>query len=259
MARTLILFTMLVFVVGLIGALVTGCPPGNNDIQKMIIKALSGDGCRGCDGCEPEEGEVEGELEGESAGEEGEVLFEGEPRNEGELQNEDEGELIEGEQEREGEIPEEGEIPTEGELNEGEVSNEGEGEGGDTVTIPTGEQLEGIHLVAQQAYEELSAVEPDAEVLESVLTTTELNLLALEGVELVQRLTNNSTLQVFFPNGANATRASCCLTTFCLCTTYAFVCGASSNSKIRKYDDKGGCLSRWRGYSWPYRPSIKGT
>ena len=43
----------------------TGCPPDRAVWQKVLFKAVSGDGCRGCNSCEPEEGETEGESEGE--------------------------------------------------------------------------------------------------------------------------------------------------------------------------------------------------
>ena len=144
-------------------------PPASDDVQKVIIKVVSGDGCRGCDSCEPEEGENEGEAEGEISLEgepltEGEVLIEGEPtegefhegedeilpEGKGEVSVEGEGETIpEGEGENtegegvyvEGEIPAEGEELSEG---EGEITVEGEGEvpaEGEVLTEGEGEVL----------------------------------------------------------------------------------------------------------------------
>ena len=115
MGRTFFLLAAVVFVVGVVGVLGTGCPPPNNDLQKIIVKALEKDGCRGCDSCEAEEGE--GETEGEGELPEGEIPSEGEAV---------EGETTEGE-------PIEGE-PVEGEPVEGEVLPEGEGE-----VLPEGE------------------------------------------------------------------------------------------------------------------------
>ena len=136
----------------------TGCPSLNDEARDVFIKALENDGCRGCEGCNPEEGEGEAEGEGETAIEgEGEEIPEGEeyPEGEGEMRVEGEGEgitegegemMLEGEgevlpegegevlpegegevlSEGEGEAPEEGEFPLEG---EGELMPEGEGEG----------------------------------------------------------------------------------------------------------------------------------
>lgn len=59
MGRTFIFVSVLVFSIGMAAVLGTGCPPPNNDLQKIIVKALEKDGCRGCDSCEPEEGEGE--------------------------------------------------------------------------------------------------------------------------------------------------------------------------------------------------------
>lgn len=158
MARTFILFVVATVVVGMVGILGTGCPPANDDLQKVIIKALSSDGCRGCDSCNPDEGEgesPEGEMpsEGEASVEgEGELLegelVEGEnqPEGEGEILDEGEGESqIEGE----GEVPNEGEqvegemVEGEGESIEGEMILEGEGEGGVGAAIigPAGGRL----------------------------------------------------------------------------------------------------------------------
>lgn len=131
---------MVVFLV-LTVLFVPGCPPLNDEARDVLSKALENDGCRGCGGCNPEEGEGEAEGEGETAIEgEGEDLPEGEeyPEGEGEMVLEGEGEVIpegEGEATPEGE----GEAPNEGEgeetsEGEGEVMNEGEGE-----VMPEGE------------------------------------------------------------------------------------------------------------------------
>ena len=140
MGRTFIFVSVLVFSIGMVAVLGTGCPPPNNDLQKIFANALKKDGCRGCDSCEPEEGEgespegeiplegetsVEGEEEGEPVEGEGLPAGEGETRIEGEGEFPNEGELVEGEMiEGEGETPE-GEVLVEG---EGEVFPEGEGE-----------------------------------------------------------------------------------------------------------------------------------
>lgn len=48
MARMLFCFGAVMFVAGTASILGTGCPPANKDIQKTVLKVLSGDGCRGC-------------------------------------------------------------------------------------------------------------------------------------------------------------------------------------------------------------------
>lgn len=112
---------------------VMGCPPVDEGTQQILIKALAGNGCQGCTGCVPDEGEgeVEGETEGEHGGE-----GEGETENEGEVEQEGEGEgELEGESE--GEVEDEGE--QEGELEgEGEHEAEVEPEPGEMVTVPGG-------------------------------------------------------------------------------------------------------------------------
>ena len=129
----------------------TGCPPVSNDAQDFVVKAIKSGGCRGCESCNPEEGEGEGEGEGEAVIEgegesitegEGEAIEEGEPLPEGEGESLVEGEsVVEGEGETgvegepsvegEGESPVEGEPVVEGESEtgvEGEPPVEGEGE-----------------------------------------------------------------------------------------------------------------------------------
>ncbi len=59
MGRTFTFVSVLFFSISLAAVLGTGCPPPNNDLQKIIVKALEKDGCRGCDCCEPAEGEGE--------------------------------------------------------------------------------------------------------------------------------------------------------------------------------------------------------
>lgn len=126
----------------------TGCPPLSNDAQDFVVKAMKSGGCRGCESCNPEEGEGEAEGEGETAVEgegesvaegEGEAVFEGESLVEGEGETPVEGEAP---AEGEGETQIEGEPPTEGEgetPTEGEIVVEGEGE---TVVEGEGESLE---------------------------------------------------------------------------------------------------------------------
>ena len=60
MTRTFLLFSALVVAALLTGVLGTGCPPADDEVLEVIGKALAKDGCRGCDGCEAEEGEGEG-------------------------------------------------------------------------------------------------------------------------------------------------------------------------------------------------------
>lgn len=155
MGRIFILFSVLVFSIGMAAVLGTGCPPPNNELQKIIVKALEKDGCLGCDSWEPEEGEgvtegesPEGEIPSEGEAVEGETT-EGEPV-EGEVLPEGEGETqIEGEESVEGEdeVPAEGEGEQlegegEGELPaEGEVPVEGEGET-ETIMLPGDVPLE---------------------------------------------------------------------------------------------------------------------
>jgi len=69
MTRTLILSVALVVAAGCVAMLGTGCPPPDEDMQKVLLKALSSGGCGGCEGCEPQEGEGEGETPEEGEGE----------------------------------------------------------------------------------------------------------------------------------------------------------------------------------------------
>lgn len=132
MARGVYFLNALVIAFGMLLLFGTGCPSLNENTPSLIIKALSGDGCRGCDGCAPEEGEEPEEGEGEVPTEgEGEVQPEGEGEapveGEGEVQSEGEGEAAD---EGEGEVPAEG---------EGEALPEGEGElpmEGEPVVVP---------------------------------------------------------------------------------------------------------------------------
>ena len=135
MARGVYFLNALVIAFGMLLLFGTGCPSLNENTPSLIIKALSGDGCRGCDGCAPEEGEEPEEGEGEVPTEgEGEV----QPEGEGEAPIEGEGEIL---PEGEGEAPVEGEgeVQSEG---EGEVLTEGEGEAadeGEGEALPEGE------------------------------------------------------------------------------------------------------------------------
>lgn len=65
MARNYILLTVAVLWLGVALAIGVGCLPQNDGFQKVILKALSSDGCEGCNGPELEEGEGEDEGEGE--------------------------------------------------------------------------------------------------------------------------------------------------------------------------------------------------
>ena len=151
MGRGFIFVSVLVLSMGMVAVLGTGCPPASNDLQKILIKALAKDGCRGCDSCEPDEGEGE-PPEGETSSE-GEVIVEGEGEaiieGEGEVPAEGEGEILpegEGESlpEGEGEILPEGE----GEPAEGE-SSEGEGEyPPETLLLPGNVPLELVRIPA---------------------------------------------------------------------------------------------------------------
>ena len=116
----------------------TGCPPVSNDAQDFVVKAIKSGGCRGCESCNPEEGEGEGEGEGEAVIEgegesitegEGEAIEEGEPLPEGEGES-----LVEGESVVEGE----GETGV-----EGEPSVEGEGESPVEVSCRRGRKRNG--------------------------------------------------------------------------------------------------------------------
>ena len=84
MMRTLAFLSTFTFALGIVALLGTGCPPENDTLREVIIKALSNDGCRGCESCNPIEGEGE-PSEGEPAVEgEGEMPAEGEESFEGE-------------------------------------------------------------------------------------------------------------------------------------------------------------------------------
>ena len=104
MKRTLLLWAGLFSCVGIVLVCTSGCPSADGTVRKMIVKALSENGCRGCNTPDSEEeGETtEGEqIEGESG--EGEIrINEGEPWvvREGESEPQ-----LEGEAEGEGEIP----------------------------------------------------------------------------------------------------------------------------------------------------------
>lgn len=91
MMRTLGFLGAFAFALGIVALLGTGCPPENDSLKKVIIKALSNDGCRGCETCNPIAGEGEPAVEGE-----GEMPPEGEgeilPEGEGEIAPEGEGE-----------------------------------------------------------------------------------------------------------------------------------------------------------------------
>jgi|GEM_PF-1866869 len=183
MMRTLGFLGTFAFALGIVALLGSGCPPENDHLKKVIIKALSNDGCRGCESCTPIEGEgepSEGEPAVEGEGEmpaEGEVSLEGEgeitegegevsPEGEGEITVEGEGEIVEGEAvEGEGEVLPEGEgepvVEGEGEMlpeGEGEITVEGEGE------ILEGEAVEGEGEVLPEGEGE-PVVEGEGEIL----------------------------------------------------------------------------------------------